>query len=121
MARQLARVKADIHGNVTMCTFAITGQLAITVEYRTVTAHLLQLHQDAGKLDMPYNSHARSGVNSEIAMSATGSEVPYAPISGITELIFSKLEATTQNISWGNLAKGGLKVLNLQKYACFFQ
>jgi hypothetical protein len=45
MARQLARVKADIHGNVTMCTFAITGQLAITVEYRTVTAHLLQLHQ----------------------------------------------------------------------------
>jgi len=33
--------------------------------------------------------------------------VPYGPLSGITELTFSKLEATTQNISGENLAEGG--------------
>jgi len=48
--------------------------------------------------------------------------VPYGPLSGITELTFSKLEATTQNISGENLAEGGgqtrvyTKVLNHQIY-----
>jgi len=112
-------VKDDIHRKVNICT------LAITVEYCTVTvpcssAHLpplAQLHQDAGKLDMSYNSHARSGVNNVTTMSVTGSEVPYGPLSGITELTFSKLEATTQNISGENLAEGGgqTRVYTMQK------
>jgi len=71
---------------------------------------------------MSYNSHARSGVNSMSTMSVTGSEVPYGLLSGTTELTFSKLEATTQNISGENVAEGGgqTRVYTMQRIVIKF-
>ncbi|WVZ50395.1 hypothetical protein U9M48_001650 [Paspalum notatum var. saurae] len=124
MSRQLCQVRNDIQWKMGMGTFATNVlQLELTVTL-TKTIHYYGAHpppltqlQDGGVAAISYGSHlttndARSGVNSEITMVETGSEVTYAPSSRLTIPNSSEEEATMHHFSEENISgEGGHYVL----------
>ncbi|XP_062197006.1 uncharacterized protein LOC133899973 [Phragmites australis] len=110
VAKQLRRVQDDILRKLTLGNFATNVQITITLTNTIRYGGAHPQPQDAGEVEISYSSHlttddARSEVNSEITMVATGSEVPYAPSARLTEFR-SELEVTTHHSSEENITGG---------------
>ncbi|KAL6653820.1 hypothetical protein ACP70R_008744 [Stipagrostis hirtigluma subsp. patula] len=139
VAKKLRRVQDDILRKMMLGTFATTTLMSITLASTTIVGHDSAHHrpakpQDAGEVVVTHSSHStiddasgRSGVSSNITKVPTGSKVPYAPTSRLTESTLSELKDTAHHLREENVTGGGghskyrvLDTLRLQElsYVC---